>query len=275
MTKNDYLKRLGKCISNASVLGEILDEYEAHIDDCIEALMENGMSKKEAEAEAVRQMGNPEEAGNEMDQIHARVFDLNMFWWMLAFAVVIPVFEIISRLITSGDEGIIDILNYDFGMYKVPVIVHLIIGTAIICYGSGLSIIEKYTGKPLFYSYGRNWNGGYIANSGLVLAIGGIICSAALPVKGFIKGVIGVIVVTVLNMVIRVVMNVLRNRRERKYLWEIGFADTDINWKGKGTICNGKMKVRARNSEKGTVIHKGEPIMVVSMEGFKPVVIAV
>lgn len=56
MTKNDYLKRLGKCISNASVRGKILDEYEAHIDDCIEALMENGMSKKEAEAEAVRQM---------------------------------------------------------------------------------------------------------------------------------------------------------------------------------------------------------------------------
>ena len=63
MKEYEYLKRLGKCISNGSVRGEILDEYKAHLEDCREALMKNGMSKAEAEEEAVRQMGNPEEVG--------------------------------------------------------------------------------------------------------------------------------------------------------------------------------------------------------------------
>ena len=39
MKEYEYLKRLGKCISNGSVRGEILDEYKAHLEDCQEALM--------------------------------------------------------------------------------------------------------------------------------------------------------------------------------------------------------------------------------------------
>ena len=31
MKEYEYLKRLGKCISNGSVRGEILDEYKAHL----------------------------------------------------------------------------------------------------------------------------------------------------------------------------------------------------------------------------------------------------
>ena len=34
MKEYEYLKRLGKCISNGSVRGEILDEYKAHLEDC-------------------------------------------------------------------------------------------------------------------------------------------------------------------------------------------------------------------------------------------------
>lgn len=275
MKEYEYLKRLGKCISNGSVRGEILDEYKAHLEDCREALMKNGMSKAEAEEEAVRQMGNPEEAGNELNQIHARVLDFSMFWWMMFFAFLVPVFEVISRLVTAGKYGIVGFMNEYQGMNQIPLQVHLVVGTAILCYGIILSIWEKYSGKELFYAYGRNWKGSYLTNSGTVMALAGLICSVAIPVRGFVKGMIGVFAATVLNIIIRTVMNLIRNRREQKYLWEIGFADTEITWNGKGTICGGNMKVRARASEEGAVIPSGAPIMVVSMEGFKPVVIAI
>ena len=67
-------------------------------------------------------------------------------------------------------------------------------------------------------------------------------------------------------------MNLLQSRRETRLLWEIGTADTRINWKGKGYLCGHHMKVRVQGSEKGTEIPAGAPVMVVGMEGFKPVV---
>ena len=42
--------------------------------------------------------------------------------------------------------------------------------------------------------------------------------------------------------------------------------------KGKGYLCGRHMKVRVQGSEKGTEIPAGAPVMVVGMEGFKPVV---
>lgn len=126
--------------------------------------MKNGMSKAEAEEEAVRQMGNPEEAGNELNQIHARVLDFSMFWWMMFFAFLVPVFEVISRLVTAGKYGIVGFMNEYQGMNQIPLQVHLVVGTAILCYGIILSIWEKYSGKELFYAYGRNWKGSYLTN---------------------------------------------------------------------------------------------------------------
>lgn len=55
-------------------------------------------------------------------------------------------------------------------------------------------------------------------------------------------------------MVLRGFMNLLQSRRETKLLWEIGTADTKINWKGKGYLCGHHMKVRVQGSEKGTEI---------------------
>ena len=70
MKEREYLKELGKKITDSSVRKEIVNEYEAHIEDCKAALMESGMTEVEAEEEAVRQMGNPQEAGEAMDKIY-------------------------------------------------------------------------------------------------------------------------------------------------------------------------------------------------------------
>jgi len=54
MKEREYLKELGKKITDSSVRKEIVNEYEAHIEDCKAALMESGMTEVEAEEEAVR-----------------------------------------------------------------------------------------------------------------------------------------------------------------------------------------------------------------------------
>ena len=54
MKEREYLKELGKKITDSSVRKEIVNEYEAHIEDCKAALMESGMTEVEAEEEDYR-----------------------------------------------------------------------------------------------------------------------------------------------------------------------------------------------------------------------------
>lgn len=105
MKEREYLKELGKKITDSSVRKEIVNEYEAHIEDCKAALMESGMTEVEAEEEAVRQMGDPQEAGEAMDKIYHKVFDSNMFLWMLALGCVPIVCVCISYLIARDPNA--------------------------------------------------------------------------------------------------------------------------------------------------------------------------
>ena len=163
--------------------------------------------------------------------------------------------------------------NDALGLNKIPAVIHRNIGIGLAVYGIGLSFWEKYTGKALFYAVGRDWGHGcYVANSGLVLFISALCFVPSFPVKGYAGILCCVLIACLLNMVLRGFMNLLQSRRETRLLWEIGTADTRINWKGKGYLCGRHMKVRVQGSEKGTEIPAGAPVMVVGMEGFKPVV---
>ena len=64
MKADKYLQILTKHIENSKIRRDIMREYQDHIEDCKEALMESGMREAEAEDEAVRQMGDPDEAGS-------------------------------------------------------------------------------------------------------------------------------------------------------------------------------------------------------------------
>ena len=68
MKADKYLQELTKRIESSKVRKEIMREYQDHIEDCKEALMESGMSEEEAEKEAVRQMGDPGEAGRDLQR---------------------------------------------------------------------------------------------------------------------------------------------------------------------------------------------------------------
>ena len=166
MKEREYLKELGKKITDSSVRKEIVNEYEAHIEDCKAALMESGMTEVEAEEEAVRQMGDPQEAGEAMDKIYHKVFDSNMFLWMLALGCVPIVCVCISYLIARDPNAFLWLWNDALGLNKIP----------------------KYTGKALFYAVGRDWGQGcYVANSGLVLFISAFMFCSELPGEGICR----------------------------------------------------------------------------------------
>ena len=87
MKADKYLKTLTKRIKNSRMREEILREYRNHIEDCKETLMETGMSEEAAEEEAVRQMGDPAEAGQEMNRLYREGLDLGMTLWFLFIAI--------------------------------------------------------------------------------------------------------------------------------------------------------------------------------------------
>lgn len=139
MKEREYLKELGKKITDSSVRKEIVNEYEAHIEDCKAALMESGMTEVEAEEEAVRQMGDPQEAGEAMDKIYHKVFDSNMFLWMLALGCVPIVCVCISYLIARDPNAFLWLWNDALGLNKIPAVIHRNIGIGLAVYGIGLS----------------------------------------------------------------------------------------------------------------------------------------
>lgn len=173
-------------------------EYQAHIEDCKEALMESGMTEEAAEEEAVRQMGDPEEAGREMSRLYREILDLGI----------------------------------DLG---------------------------------LAYAYAENWcaGAGAMNNSGLILAIGVVILAHDMP-----QGVWITLALAAVQVLLRSYIQMLNQKRERELLWEVGVADTAVTYKGKGTFRGKQIKIKTREDE----IQPGTPVMIVAMEGAKPVV---
>lgn len=259
--KKGYLSKLTKEIHNSEARKNIMDEYEAHIDDCKEALMESGMSEQEAEEEAVRQMGDPVDTGREINRIYRNTIDWGMILWYVGLcAVFVCIKAIVLRI---GDEVIAN-------NFYTPYWLAVYIGGFFGIYGLILSAVEKYNDWPLFYSYGRDWNGGYFTNSGVILML-----AVAFLGKDAKTTAFWIIVFCIIQTIERAYVTLCKNKREAELLWEIGIADTAITYKGAGNICGKKRKVMAQGAQEGATIPEGAPIMVVALDGFKAVVVQV
>ena len=57
------------------------------------------------------------------------------------------------------------------GGNDLPMILSFGVGTILALIGIALAIWETKTDKPMFYSYGKNWFGGYLNNSAFILGI--------------------------------------------------------------------------------------------------------
>ena len=245
---NDYLKELTKCIQNSKVRGGIMKEYKDYILDCKEALMEAGMTEEEAEEEAVRQMGDPKDAGKEMDRIYRNLIDWKMILWFLVCSVFVQSISAVWKV-------------YEM----IPYNILMSIGIIIAIFSLIWSAVEKYLNYNLFYAWARDWGQGGLVNSGLQLAVAIFFLAKDIPSAVKFTLILGIV-----QTIIRSAATYMRNKREKELLWQIGPADTIVNYKGKGTFNNKKISIRMK--EKGEEIQAGTPIMIVGLEGAKPVV---
>lgn len=252
MDTKDYLKKLTKQISVGHARKEIMEEYIAHMEDHKEALMDQGFSEAAAEREVLKQLGDPTAIGRELNKVHRRGIEWTMTGYFLICAIII------------------NVVPYFFGYGRTNASApnYLLYGIAGIIASAGflISFMEKYTDSALFYAWAENWNGGGITNSGLILAI------AVYPVAGSLQlKIFWILLLGLLLTVQRYFIALVKDRKERRLLWEIGVAVTDISYKGIGLI-NGK-KLRLKTNRQ--LIKKNTPFIVIGMEGFRPVAVAI
>ena len=105
MNKQTYLEILTEQIRCKKVLPLVTEELSAHIEDQKTEYMSEGMTEKEAEEEAVRQMGDPVEVGIEMDRIHRP----KTAWGMIGGIVLLSLLGVCLLYILQlrlGNQGV-------------------------------------------------------------------------------------------------------------------------------------------------------------------------
>ena len=126
---DEYLNTLLEQIRCKKARPYIRQELQNHIEDQIDANLSAGMNKKDAELEAVRDMGDPVKAGISLDRIHRP----QIAWKLLLIISLLSIAGILLQtaigLAFGNTEG------YSSGRY----IAHVIIGLAVMC---GLYLLD-------------------------------------------------------------------------------------------------------------------------------------
>ena len=86
MTGKEYLQRVRKHILYVFDRDSIEQELAEHLQDSMDVLREEGYSKEEAEALAVKRMGSPHEVGKQLNKEHHPVLG---YAWLLSVLVLV------------------------------------------------------------------------------------------------------------------------------------------------------------------------------------------
>lgn len=84
----EYLDTMSGQIRSQKARAVAVREMEDHIRDQADVYESQGMGRDDALREAVRQMGDPVDAGVELDRIHRPGMEWRLFAWILAFSVL-------------------------------------------------------------------------------------------------------------------------------------------------------------------------------------------
>lgn len=136
-----YLQAVLEQIRCKKVHPYIREELMGHIQDQIEDNRKSGMSEKEAEEAAVRDMGNPVEIGVEFDRIHRP----QIAWKMLIVIGVISVLGILVHFFITrqiADSNLWDSSVSGSSRYAL----HVLIGLALmfVVYRIDYTYLAKY-----------------------------------------------------------------------------------------------------------------------------------
>lgn len=102
MTYEEYMNTLEEQILNKRAKNLVRQEFQNHIEEQAESYEAEGMDKNAALTEAVRQMGDPVAAGQELNKIHRPRFPVRLF----ALMTVLTVFGICMQgIIFSQGAG--------------------------------------------------------------------------------------------------------------------------------------------------------------------------
>lgn len=138
MNRTEYLNTLTEQIENKNVRELIQSEIAAHIEDQKEAYLSAGMEEKEAEEQAVNEMGDPVDAGIRLNKVHRPKTDQ----WMVAGILILTVVGIVMQIIlfAGWDNAKIS------GSYPVRTILYNLAGFVVIAFVSlcDYRLIEKY-----------------------------------------------------------------------------------------------------------------------------------
>lgn len=261
MRSSEYMRTLLKTVKNREMKRGIQEELQDCIDDLIEAYMENGMTRQEAEAEAVKQMGDPMETGELFNHVYRAKFEWKSSWYMLLWTVLVVGF----RMGCAFCDTIIDGTTFQ-SAYQEGTVVMTLMGVVMLSSASWLSYAEKANDEPFLWikqQPAKNWQMrglGVFSNAASVsgFAIG-------LMAKNLTQGVLlyGFMTVLMLLQRLYVVNELIKN--EQKYIYKECVALKDFDFKGPVYIGNEKHKVQL---VRGTTVKKGEYLMIVKTHGF-------
>ncbi len=100
MGKEEYIRILTEQIRCVKARGMVADEVEKHIEDQIYSYKEQGMEEEKAMEAAVKDMGDPVEAGVSMDRVHRP----QISWGMMALMAVIGIVSILIHAAFGGSS---------------------------------------------------------------------------------------------------------------------------------------------------------------------------
>ena len=107
MNKEEYIRTLTEQIRCKMARPGVAREIGDHIEDQIRAFMGEGMSRQEAESAALKDMGNPVDAGVELDKVHRPAMPWGMIALIIALSVLSCIFQYLlnQKSISAGGDG--------------------------------------------------------------------------------------------------------------------------------------------------------------------------
>ena len=250
MKANDYMKRMMKTVVSHKEKDGIRKELQDCIDDLTEAYMEQGMSKEEAEEEAIRQMGDPYETAEMFNEVYQPRFE-----WRVAFYTLFWV--AISAAVKWG-------LDVSFGPTTYDLVGETIFGTICIIAGISSSYSEKTGDIPFLWmfrtptKYWRLPGLGSFSNSSADIGIG-IGCIAV----NIQQVIILYGLLTIIMLCQRLFVEMEQNKFEQQYLYKECTALKDFNFESYADIEGEKFLVRLRNGQ----AKKDDRLIVTGMTG--------